>query len=227
MHVWSIALAASPEREAALRRLLAPDECRRAERFRFPEHRRRFTAARGALRTILGSYLGIGGADVRFRYAEQGKPSLAGAGEIDLRFNLSHSEDQALLAVATGAEVGVDVERLSARVAGDAIARRFFHPDECAALERAAPAERTAHFFRLWTLKEAYVKARGGGLSIPLSEFAFVAPQDAGPALLGVAEPAAERERWSAFCLPAEPGYTAALVVEGHGWSVQQREWPV
>ena len=181
--------------------------------------------ARSTLRTLLGEYLGVGAAEVRFRYGARGKPSLDLPGIPDLRFNLSHSGDQALCAVVLGADVGVDIEAHAERSNAASLARRFFHPTECEALfSREGTALREA-FYQLWTLKEAYIKAVGGGLSIPLRRFAFTLPEAPGPAPLLATDPPEERERWSAFSVAAPAGYAAALVVEGRGWRIEEREW--
>lgn len=224
-HLWRFSLLADAAAEAAGTALLAPDERERAQRFHFPEHRRRFVIARSTLRTLLGEYLGVDPAEVCFRYGAQGKPSLDLPGIPDLRFNLSHSGDQALCGVVWGADVGVDVETLAERSNAESLARRFFHPLECEALSRREGAALQTAFYQLWTLKEAYIKAVGGGLSIPLRQFAFAVPDGPGPVPLLAAEPIDERGRWSAFAVATPEGYAAGLVVEGSGWRIEEREW--
>ncbi len=148
-----------------------------------------------------------------------GKPSLSGPGGAGLRFNISHCGDLALYAFARSRELGVDVERVTPGMASEKIASQFFSPAEVAAL-RAVPKPRRAEaFFACWTRKEAYIKARGKGLSLPLDRFAVsITPGDA--ALLSSCSPG-DVERWSLRELEPGSGYAGALAVEGKGWSLR------
>lgn len=226
VHVWRAALCQSEPVVQALWQALARDERERAERFRFARDRERFVVARGLLRVILGHYLAIDPGAVALAYNRHGKPALAGelsAG--DIQFNLSHSGDLALFAFARGMLVGVDVEHLRAEVVDLAIAEQYFAPGEIAALRELPAAVRRAAFFNCWTRKEAYVKARGEGLSLPLREFEVSLAPGAPAELLHVANDPRERDRWSLLALEPGPGYVAALAVEGHGWAL--RRWDV
>ena len=144
-------------------------ERRRASRLRFERDRRRFVAARARLRQLLGARLGVAPQAVEIAYGGRGKPALArrfaGSG---LRFNLSHSEGVALYAFSRAGEVGVDLEALRALPEADRIAARVFAPRERATYLALAPRHRPLAFLRLWTRKEAFVKAHGAGLSMPL-----------------------------------------------------------
>ena len=135
-------------------------------------HRNRFIAGRALLRDLLAGYLGQPPEAIRFAYNEWGKPALApGFVTRDLRFNLSHSEDLAMYAFVLDRDVGVDLEMIRAEVANERVAGNFFSASEVATL-RALPLEHQAEgFFNCWTRKEAYVKARGQGLSIELKSF--------------------------------------------------------
>ena len=213
VHVWSLALDAAPPRLDALRRALSPDEVERAERFRFARDRDRFVAARGQLREVLALYLAVAPPAVSFAYGPQGKPMLQQRG--GLRFNLSHAEDEAILAVAKGREVGIDIERIRPEVECEDIAQRFFSPAEVAALLALPATARPPVFFTCWTRKEAFIKALGGGLGIPLTDFE-VSLEPAGPArLLRTAWDPAVAGRWRLHTLAAPPGFAAALAVEG------------
>lgn len=225
VHVWSAPL--DPPEEAVFRcaSLLAPDERARADRFRFERHRRQFTVARGVLRTLLGRYLEVDPRILEFRYASHGKPELGGrfAGS-GLRFNLSHSGEVALYAFTRGREVGVDVEHVHPLDDAVHIAERFFSAAENAAF-RALPAEvKEEAFFLCWTRKEAYIKAIGEGLSLPLHEFdVSLAPGE--PArLLGAVDPA-QAHRWTLRELDPAPGYAGAIVVEGAEWELSCWRW--
>jgi len=209
-----------------LLRTLTLDERARARRFRFPRDRDRFIVARGVLRAILGRYLGVDPGRLRFRYSPYGKPALAGPFEDEgIRFNLAHSQGIALYAVSRGREVGIDVEYVRADLADERIAERFFSPREVATL-RAVPAEqRREAFFHCWTRKEAYVKARGEGLSLPLDQFDVSLAPGEPAALLSTPGDPPEVTRWSLQALNPGPGYVAALAVEGNGWRLRCWQW--
>lgn len=217
VHVWRIDPAATAP-AAELLPALEAEERQRADRFHFARDRDRFIVTRGMLRRILARYLIAAPEAVRFRYGSHGKPTLApDQNGTDLRFNLSHTEGLALLAVARAREVGIDVERVRPGFASEEIAERFFAPAEVRAL-RALPRDRQDDaFFACWTRKEAYVKARGEGLSIPLDQFTVSLAPDEPAALLRVATDAAETARWSLHDLAVGPDYRAALLVEGSG----------
>src|SRR4051812_8069545 len=211
---------------ARLRELLDDDERRRADRFTFLKGRRQFTVARGLLRVLLGRSLGIDPRQVQFEYNAYGKPALApGQGDDSLRFNLSHSGELVLYALARGREVGIDVETIRADFATDAIAHRFFAPAEVAAL-RGLPLEaRTRAFFTCWTRKEAFIKARGKGLSIPLDAFEVSLVPGTEAAVLVTHDDPDEAGRWTLHELEPGPGYVGALAVAGDGCRVPPRHW--
>ena len=171
-HVWKVRLDVGDARLEELSRLLAADERRRAVEFRLEAARRRFVIARTALRTVLGGYLGVSPTTVALDFDRNGKPRLGDpASNVDLRFNVAHSGNLALVVVTRFCEVGVDVEQLrSVRYAGQ-IARRYFHPTELQAIVSAAAAERDATFLRCWTAKEAVLKAVGVGIVSSLLGF--------------------------------------------------------
>jgi 4'-phosphopantetheinyl transferase len=223
VHVWQLALDVDPPTLAALERTLSADERARADRFHFRRDRDRFVAARGTLRTLVARYLGLGPAELRFAYGPQGKPRLAGDDDAELRFNLAHSEGVALLAVTRGRAVGVDVERVRPERATRDVAERFFARAEVTALRAYPPDEWAAAFFACWSRKEAYVKARGEGLSFPLDAFEVsVRPGERAVALRVPGDPA-EARRWSLRELRVGPDHAAAIAVEGDGWQLTQR----
>lgn len=214
--VWRIGLDPPPGRLAELDALLSAGERQRAERFAFPHLRRRFVVARGALRTILGRYLELTPEAIRFRYAPRGKPALAEPPESPLRFNLSHSHELAVCAVTLGREVGVDVEWVErAGLELERLAAAFFSPTERAVLAGLPESDRAVAFFDCWTRKEAYLKARGEGLAIPLAAFDVSLAPGAPAALLAGRGLAADVGRWRLHPLELGPGYRAALAVEG------------
>lgn len=216
VHVWRADLTSRTLSREHLLRSLSSDERLRASRFRFLKDRDHFVAARGALRSILGRYIGIEASRLQFVYGPHGKPRLAGAvGGHRIEFNLAHSNGLGLVAVALSRPLGVDLERIRPDVAGEEIAERFFAPAEVRALRGLPQAKQDLAFFRCWTRKEAYIKARGEGLSMPLSRFCVSLSPGESPALLRVEGDPAEISRWSFRELAPGPGYVAALAVEG------------
>jgi 4'-phosphopantetheinyl transferase len=195
--------------------LLSPDEVQRADRFRFPRHRRRFVIARGCLRLLLAAYLGTDAREVSFAYSAEGKPALAPQHESDLRFNVSHSGEIAAFAFATARDIGVDVEMIRYDVDIDEIRQRFFSTAEQEALAGLEGNQKSQGFFNCWTRKEAYVKAVGTGLSLPLQDF-DVSLLPGEPARLLATRPDARlAARWSMASLDFGAGCAAAIVVEG------------
>jgi len=196
---------------------LSAEERAQAARFVFERDRVRFSIAHTALRDILSRYTGEDASAIVIHTAEKGKPYLADHPEI--RFNLSHSGCWAMVAVTRGREVGVDIECIRADRSSEDIAKRFFAPAEVRALNGTPEHSRVQAFFACWSRKEAYIKARGEGLGIPLDSFEVSLGED------GVLCHAEDLERWSMCSLRAPKGYAAALVAEGSGWQVRQLEW--
>lgn len=226
VHVWRIGLSQPGGVIQRYRKLLAADEIERADRFYFDRDRNRFTVARGVLRQLLGTYLNLDPREIGFVYGPQGKPDLAEPqNSSGIRFNLSHSGEIALLAVSLYRDLGVDVEQVRADFATGEIATRFFSPEECLKLE-AVPVHQSADtFFNCWTRKEAYIKARGGGLSIPLDSFEVTLAPDEEAALLQVKTGDDNFSRWHFHALHPGPGYKAALAVEGRDYEIRLLEW--
>ena len=228
VHVWTASREAPDSVVEAMRSLLDADELKRADRFAFPRDRRQFAVGRGLLRTILGRYLERPPEGLRFVANAHGKPGFdPGLGDSPpIRFNLAHSGSWVVYALTIGRDVGVDIERIRPDFGGLALAERFFAPGEVAAL-RALPEEaRGPAFFHGWTRKEAYIKARGKGLALPLDQFEVAIGPGRPAALLATSPDPLEASRWSLVELPAGPGYVAALCVEGAGWALRLGQWP-
>lgn len=229
IHVWAVNLDPPPATVDELGRLLAPDETARAERFRFPRHRRRYAVGRGALRTLLGHYLGAAPERVAFRYGPNEKPYLAdpaglrGGGE--LFFNLSNSEELAVIAIATGTELGADVERLRPMPDALTISERFFSAAERRVLAAVPEAQRDRAFFNCWTRKEAYLKAVGTGITVPLDRFDVTLGPDEPPRMLAMEGDPEKARDWSLFHLEPAQGYLGAVAVTGGGWSLTGWRW--
>jgi 4'-phosphopantetheinyl transferase len=222
VHLWRVELASVAKGEQRWEQILSGDERARAARFHFLRDRQYFTATRAVLRTILAGYVASNPADLVFRYSDTGKPSLS-PGHVgrQLEFNVSHSGDVALLAFAQGRALGVDVELVREDFDHEAIAGRFFSEQEQQQLAALAPAERYLGFFRCWTRKEAYIKAQGTGLSLPLHQFDVSLKPGDENALLSTRPDNTEAANWSLREVPAGDGYAAALCVRGGGWRLK------
>ena len=219
--VWALDVACPAHELPRLEAILSFDERARASRFRLDRDRSRFIRVRSGLRTLIGSYLGVHPADVAFEYGTHGKPMLGGGYESSLKFNVSHSDGVALIAISHGVEVGIDVEAIRPMADADQIAARFFSPREKAEL-RGLPS---ASFFTCWTRKEAYLKARGHGLAQELRAFTVTVSSGVPPVVVDHDEEG-EGERWSVHDLPALPGYAAALVTRGNPLRVRYHAGP-
>jgi 4'-phosphopantetheinyl transferase len=219
IHVWSIRLDPPPHRVEQLSRLLEEDEQARAGRFRFDRHRRQYAVGRGALRTLLAAYLGTRPELVRFSYGPRGKPFLAvsqgGTVAGGLQFNLSNSDEMALVGFVQGVEIGVDIEFMKPMPDCEQISERFFSLSEREVLRSLPPEVKEEAFFNCWTRKEAYLKAVGEGLAAPLDSFdVTLAPGDP-PRMLTLEGDAARAARWTfRHFRPAEQ-YIGALAIEG------------
>jgi 4'-phosphopantetheinyl transferase len=245
VHVWRLGIPALPRAQRTrpepfveindappgLERFgawLRPDERERAARYHFDADRRRFAWTRGVLRTLLAFYVGAPPDRIHFGAGAKGKlhvtpdPAYALAG---LRFNVSHSHGWALIALARDRELGVDVEQhRSLRHDLFGIADRFFAPAEVAALRALDPVEQEPAFFRIWSRKEAYIKATGEGVSAGLDTFEVSI--DTAPAVtLRVYGRPEESARWTMRALDVGADYGAAICIEGRDAELQLWEW--
>ena len=218
VHIWRTSLDQPPEIVERFRRLLSTDELNKADRYHFEKDRRHFTVARGVLREVLSRYLGISPADLRFNYSEHGKPGLASANNKEFKFNLAHSGGVALYAFTTVGEVGVDVEFIRPEFTGDEIARRYFSATEVASLSKLSAVVRQHAFFDCWTRKEAFIKAKGLGLSLALDQFDVTLTPGESPALLRTGWNEAEAARWSLRAIEVGDQFAGAIALEAHDW---------
>jgi len=219
VHLWQTSL----DGRAAdiFESFLSADELTRANRFHFINDRNHFVVARGLLRNLLAAYLGVNCAELRFSYGAQGKPFLVLDNQAQIHFNVSHSHGRAAFAFTRGRDLGVDLEFVKDDFDDELIANRFFSRAEVLAL-RMVPADlRKQAFFNCWTRKEAYIKARGEGLSMPLNQFDVSLRPDEPVALLNNYREEREVSRWSMQAIPAPEGYVGALVVEGRDWQLK------
>jgi len=202
IHLWRAALSL-PGRLSASEAVLSREEILRSRRFTFETDRDRFITSHGALRMVLGLYLSADPQSLEFQTGPTGKPQLVQT-FTDLRFNLSHSGDLALIGVSRGREVGVDVERVQGNIEFDQIVEHYFEPAEAWDLRTSPPHERVSKFFDLWTRKEACLKADGSGL---------------------VGRPKLDRFGVRNLC-PAI-GYSSAVASEGNDWQLACWNWNV
>jgi 4'-phosphopantetheinyl transferase len=225
VHLWRADLDAIRADESRWVAMLSEDESTRASRFHFSSDRQRFVASRALLRTILAGYLATDPNRLRFSYSKKEKPSLGPEhADCSLTFNISHSGGIALFAFTRRREIGVDVELVRDDFDMEAIAQRFFSAQEqeqLAALANEKDEGKFEAFFRCWTRKEAYIKATGGGLSVPLRQFDVSIAEGDHDALRATRPDPAEAALWSLREIPAGSGYIAALCVRGHGWRLK------
>ena len=221
IHLWRASLDLKKEALDRCSSILSQDEKVRASRFLFPHDRDHFVAARGILRELLGRYADDSPALLEFQYGERGKPALrVENGEPSVRFNLSHSRGIAVYAFARDRELGIDLEPIRPEFSAEDIAERHFSPQELEEWHRLTPGLRAEAFFLCWTRKEAYVKARGEGLQIPLASFSVTLTPGQPEILQSV-----DSTRWGLRSFQPAPGYAAALAAEGRDWRLVRWDW--
>jgi 4'-phosphopantetheinyl transferase len=228
VNVWVRSLDVPASVERACCELLSAEEHERAARYRVERARKNFIVTRATLRSLAAAYLGTTPLDLSFRYSKYGKPILDGPFDLrflDLRFNVSHTEGLALIAFVRTHEIGIDVERIRPQPDVRKLAERFFSLHERHSLEKLSGDELQTAFYRCWTRKEAYVKARGEGLSLPLDQFdvSVSVAADESQLLLATRPDPSEARRWILRDLPTSSGYAAALAVTAAGdWKAGQ-----
>lgn len=195
-------------------KLLSVDEAEHAERYRFRRDRHRYIARHGILRWLLAQHLGTTPETLRFTVDAYGKPNVAGHA---VDFNLSHSHGMTLYAISRDIAVGCDIEFHDLRFLAENIPERFFSPAELNVLNACTASEKIRAFFDCWTRKEAYIKARGVGLSLPLDSFDV--------SLAPVERPALTRgcDGWSAHCIAPGRRYSAAIIAQSPDWRMNAK----
>ena len=205
-----------PRLHAEYRRLLTPEERDQEHRFHFVRDRRRYLITRALVRTVLSRYLDIEPADWRFAPNPYGRPHVVNAGyeQCGLCFNISHTQGLIAVGVTWHRELGVDVEHIRARPVSLDIADRFFAPAEVAELASVSPDRRQDRFFEYWTFKEAYVKARGAGLTIPLEQFSFHYPHERAVSITIQPQLRDDANRWGFWQLRPTADHLLAICAE-------------
>jgi 4'-phosphopantetheinyl transferase len=221
VHVWRTSLGRSPEAVGRFWSVLARDEQCRADHFRFERDRSRYIVGRAVLRTLLAGYAQTKPEELEFEYGEFRKPALRSGPW----FNVSHSGPIVLYAFSRAGEVGIDVELDSADFARERIAERFFSPAEVNVL-RSLPADiQPRAFLTCWTRKEAFIKARGDGLSLALNSFDVTLAPDTPAALLRAAWSSEEPRQWRLQDLSdGRAGYVAAVALRADGCRIVERQ---
>jgi 4'-phosphopantetheinyl transferase len=212
VHIWPVVTQVPELVAKELEFVLQPEEKCRADQFRLEHLRRSFIARRAALRVLLRHYLDVGATRIEFSYETRGKPKIAGNATV--RFNVSHSGGLALFAFADHSDVGIDVEQIRSLPDMQSIADCHFCSQEAAELLSLPPDQREHAFFLCWTRKEAYIKATGDGLSMPLNEFRMTLRPDEPAALLHLAHDANATKSWALHDLNLDSNYAAALAYQ-------------
>jgi 4'-phosphopantetheinyl transferase len=227
VHVWRARLDRPAEHFQELMTLLSEEECARADRFHFERHRRRFIAARGLLRVLLGDYLKGDARRVEFHYGAAGKPRLTPDIETPpLHFNVTHSGEIALFAFCRARELGIDVEQVRPYAHAEQIAKRFFSQRESALLQALPPEERNAAFFNAWTRKEALLKATGKGISFGLDRVEVALAPGQPAQFVSLDGDKRKAGGWALWSLTPAPGYVAAVALETTDHRLSCWGWP-
>jgi len=220
--VWRVSLNVEPDSVKQMESTLSADETERASRFQFDKDKHRFLVARGSLRDVLSRYLGCQPNQPIFSISKYGKPALD---NYKMEFNVSHSGDFALIAVAQDRRVGVDIEKVRQGISSFVIAKQYFSKAEVDELQSLPLEQRETAFFACWSRKEAYIKAHGLGLSLPLESFdVSLAPNE--PAIIRATRPdEKEATRWTLMSFEVNADYGSAVAVEGHGVELRLWDW--
>ncbi len=221
VHIWRAYLNCEEKTLQQFETTLSPEEIARANRFLSSRDRNSFVSTRGILRELLGKYTNCRAADVAITYGNYGKPSLCSTNpKQSVQFNISHSHGLVLLAFAIDRVLGVDLELVREGFVGEEIAERYFSSQEVNELKALPPHLRTEGFFLCWTRKEAYVKARGKGLEIPLKSFS-VSLTPGQPEHLW----SEDQSRWCLHSLCPGARYVGAFVAEGKEAQIRSLDW--
>lgn len=217
--VWSGHLALGAEELLGLAGVMNDSERQKAQTFRLPLMHDRYVAVRGLLRQTLAGYLQVDPASLQFETGEYGKPCLACG---SLYFNISHTGDFLLIAVADFPDIGVDIETVKPRGSLDGLARRCFSDCEFDRWQRLPEEQQLQTFYRLWTKKEAFVKAVGRGIALGLEHCEV--ELEPGGQLLAIPAEYGPAEAWKSTELPVEANACAALVAPNCGFALRRLE---
>jgi 4'-phosphopantetheinyl transferase len=227
IHVWCASLNVSAEDLSHYVFLLSPDEKMRVERFYFEKDRNYFSVGRGLLRILIGHYLKIVPSQIDFFYEDYGKPALKSVlQDKTFEFNLSHSQGLALYVFSWNRKVGIDVEHIHPMPDMDDFAERFFSPRESALINSLSGQQKEIVFFKLWTCKEAFLKANGNGLTLPINQVEISLEAEGSVRLETISEGKEQTADWRLELFNPIPGYQAALAVEGKSATITTINFP-
>lgn len=210
-HIWTINVAVKDDTYNKYYTLLSDDEKERVDRFKFYKDKRCFVISRGVLRLLSGTYLKIEAIDIEFDYEAYGKPKFKQ--KTNLNFNLSHSVDIAIIGFVYDHSIGVDIEKIKNDFDTMAIATNFFSKKEIEALQEIPKPQQYLAFYRCWTRKEAFIKAKGSGLSFPLDTFSVTLDADLDAELIETQWNLSEKNQWQLTSFIPDTNYIAALIV--------------
>jgi 4'-phosphopantetheinyl transferase len=217
IHIWSASLKQSWEDIAEHFSILSLNEQERAKRFYFEQDQNRYIAGRGMLRNFLGNYLGMEPGQIEFSYGAYGKPALANHLNVEnLQFNLSHSNDVVVYTFTKDQLIGIDIEHVRPMKDMDDFAHHFFTPTEYNFIQALSKDQKQIFFFKLWTCKEAFLKANGSGLTAPLNQVEISFPNDETAILKSIGSDTAQAAHWHFKIFNPVSGYQAAIAVEGY-----------
>ena len=212
--IYAIDLAKPSLKLSFAWQLLSVVEKQRANAFTFTAHRDRYIQIHAILRQILAYHSQLAVEDINLSYNPFGKPEFSDdLACSEIKFNLSHSGNQALVAVSKEQKVGIDIERIDDNLEFMSIAQHSFTETECAQIISLPPQQQRDHFYRFWTCKESFIKAIGKGFNLPLKQFEIALESDSKAELINTHYQENDKENWQLCMLPCHPGYAAALTL--------------
>jgi 4'-phosphopantetheinyl transferase len=215
IHIWCASLEVPISRTRMLLNTLSPDERKRAGRFHFAKDRKHFIVGRGILRTLLGKYLAIEPGKIQFCYGNYGKPEISyPVGQKKIHFNISHSDGVALFVFTLGRKIGIDIEKVRDISGMVQISKRFFSTNEYHLFSALPQNQMKKAFFNCWTRKEAFLKATGKGLAMPMDSFEVSFMPGEPVSLLNIQSAKKNSANWILRALSCIPGYISAIAVE-------------
>ena len=215
IHVWTAALSGPAGQLAYFDSLLSTDEKARAERFYFERDQNRYVVGRGILRILLAGYTGLEASEISFTYGPQRKPQLAfPVGDRPLQFNLAHSNGWAIFAFSRSRPLGIDLEHVRPLADVDHLVQRFFSPRESSLIRSLSGYHKWDTFFKIWTCKEALLKAHGSGLTTPLNDFDISLDAHDAVTLTALTDESAQLSAWHFKILELVSGYRSAIAVQ-------------
>jgi len=223
VHIWAINFVVNEETFNSYFSLLSDDEKVRALRFKFYKDKRCYVVTKGVLRLLSASYLKMNAKDIIFEYEKYGKPKFKS--QTNLNFNVSHSGDMAIIGFVYNYTIGVDVEKIKNDFDTSEIAANFFSQKEIEALQHIPKNEQYIAFYRCWTRKEAFVKAKGSGLSFPLDEFSVTLDKDLESELVETQWNPSEKYQWQLTSFKPSLDYIAATIVNSKFYDLQYYDW--